>query len=132
VLLGHCVGLRTSENANCRQFTILHRKGAHGVSEGVERVPGRGPVLAVVPDRPTLVVFATYACYRSHNGSPRRISLGHADGGRFLRAPAASGCGDALRDEVDGPLAFREQSVLRDVYLSVEERAIGPPGKRSC
>jgi hypothetical protein len=53
-----------SENANCRQFTILHRNGANGVSERPSVFPGSNPALVVAVDRPTLGTFATYACYR--------------------------------------------------------------------
>jgi hypothetical protein len=44
---------RTSENANCPQFMILHRNGACRVSERPEVFPEAAPVLVVAVDQPT-------------------------------------------------------------------------------
>jgi hypothetical protein len=55
---------RTSENANCPQFTILHRNGTHEVSERTNVFSDADPAPVVAADRPTLGIFAAFACYR--------------------------------------------------------------------
>ena len=85
---------RTSENANCRQFTILHTNEAHGMSERPNVPSGTDPLLVVAVYRPALDTFATCACYQlqlgSHNLSPWRIFGGHADFGEFSASGEAS------------------------------------------
>jgi hypothetical protein len=79
---------------------ILHRNGAHGMSERPNVFSLANPVLEVAVDRPILVIFATCACFqeqhRTHNLSPRRIFLGLADGEDFSVSPprqaATMGC----------------------------------------
>ena len=55
------VPVRISENANCRQFTIVHRKGAHGTSWRPNAFCGTDLLLAVTVDRLTLDTFAICA-----------------------------------------------------------------------
>ena len=54
----------TSENANCPQFTILHRNGTHEVSERTHVFSDADLAPVVAADRPTLGIFAACACYR--------------------------------------------------------------------
>jgi len=55
---------RTSENANCPQFTILHKSRVHGALEWCNALLRTGLAPLVVADLPPLGIFATYACYR--------------------------------------------------------------------
>jgi len=57
-------GERTSQNANCPQFTLLHRNGAHGKSERPNVFSGTDLVVVVAVDQITLETFATCTCYR--------------------------------------------------------------------
>jgi hypothetical protein len=59
-----CAAAPYSENANCRQFTILHKNGAHMVLERPNACSEAVPALVVGADRPMLVVIASCACYR--------------------------------------------------------------------
>jgi hypothetical protein len=83
------LGSRVSENANCQQFTILHRNRAYGVSKWLDVCSEADSVLVAGPIRPTLDIFVTCACHRwqrlPHNLSSRRIFVGHTEGGEFLR-----------------------------------------------
>ena len=55
---------RPSENANCPQFTILHKNGAHVASGRPDAFSEGRSVLVGGPDRPALGIFATCACHR--------------------------------------------------------------------
>jgi len=57
-------GARTSKNANCPQFTILHKSGVLGALEWCNASSEAGLAPLVVADRPPLGIFATFACYR--------------------------------------------------------------------
>jgi hypothetical protein len=55
---------RTSQNANCPQFTILHKNGAHGASNR-QKASSKGISARLgSADMPMLDIFATCACHR--------------------------------------------------------------------
>ena len=91
---------RTSENANCRQFTILHRICFLSHVRRVGRVLGSRSSVEESRERTAIGTFTTWICYRlqpgPHNLSPGRIFGVHADFGEFS-APARSRCSHTLR-----------------------------------